>query len=73
MCIVTNIHGPPAKEKLHDKHGNPQKLITDKDYSWHMNYIDKGDRMTNSYLLVGEHGSDGQKQYASPAGPHYAE
>jgi hypothetical protein len=40
---------PPAEENFYDEQGKAQKPVIVTDYNWYMGYIDKGDRMANSY------------------------
>jgi len=50
VCILTNIHDPPSKGNFCDnsKAIKPQIVA---DYNCHMGYVDKGDRMANSYSI----------------------
>jgi len=45
--LLTNMHRPPTKGRFRDDHGKAQKPVI-VDYSQHMGYRDKGDRMANS-------------------------
>jgi hypothetical protein len=46
------MHNPPAKEgNFCDEHGNALKPQVALDCNQHMGYVDKGDRMTNSYSI----------------------
>jgi hypothetical protein len=51
VYVLTNIHDPPAKGNLCD--GSVNALITAivADYNQHTCYVDKGDRMANSYSI----------------------
>jgi hypothetical protein len=49
--ILTKMHRPPAEGSFHDKHGKAQKPVIVEDYSHHVGYIDRGDRMANSYSV----------------------
>jgi len=48
MHILTNMHRPPREGKFCDKQEKAQKPVIVTDYSQHMGYVDKGDRMANS-------------------------
>ncbi|PSN50206.1 PiggyBac transposable element-derived protein 4, partial [Blattella germanica] len=45
--MLTNIHNVPAEANFCDSHGNA--LI--EDYNRHMGYVDKSDRMADSYSI----------------------
>jgi hypothetical protein len=47
MCILTHLHKPPAQGNLYEECSIVHKLAADKDYSRHMGYIIKGDRIAN--------------------------
>jgi hypothetical protein len=49
--MLTNMHNPPAEGNFCDKNGNAQKPAIVEDYKRHMVYVDKGDRMANSYTI----------------------
>jgi hypothetical protein len=49
VYILTNIHDPPREGNLRDEHGNAIKPAIVADYNRHMGYLDKADRMANSY------------------------
>jgi hypothetical protein len=49
--MLTNIHNPPAEGNFCDEKGNAIKPLVVEDYDRHMGYVDKGDRMANSYLI----------------------
>jgi hypothetical protein len=51
VYILTNIHDPPAEGNFCDESGNALKPAIVADYNRHMGYVDKGDRMTNSYSI----------------------
>jgi len=51
VCILTNIHDPPAEGNFRDNNGKAIKLQIVADYNRHMGYVDKGDRMANSYSI----------------------
>jgi len=46
---LTNIHDAPAEGNFRDNDGKAIKPQTVADYNRHVGYVDKGDRMTNSY------------------------
>ena len=47
--MLTNIHDPPSEGNFQDEHGNAIKPAIVVDYNRHMGYVDKADRMANSY------------------------
>jgi hypothetical protein len=47
--ILTNIHDPPSEGNFRDEHGNAIKPAIVADYNRHVGYVDKTDRMANSY------------------------
>jgi hypothetical protein len=49
--MLTNIHVSPAEGNFCDESGNALKPATMEDYNRHMGYIDKSDRMANSYSI----------------------
>jgi hypothetical protein len=49
--LLTNMHPGPADGNFCDEHGNTVKPKIAQDYSKHMAYVDKRDRMTNSYAI----------------------
>ena len=49
--ILTNIHEAPAEGDFCDNNGKAIKPQIVADYNRHMGYVDKGDRMTNSYSI----------------------
>jgi hypothetical protein len=49
MCILTNVHKPIAECGFCDECGRAHKPATVEDYNRNMDYINKGDRMTNRY------------------------
>jgi hypothetical protein len=49
--VLTNMHCPPAEGNFCDEHGNAVKPAIVADYSTHMGYVDKADRMANSYSI----------------------
>jgi len=49
--ILTDIHNTPAEGNFCDDNGKAIKLQIVADYNCHMGYVDKGDKMTNSYSI----------------------
>jgi hypothetical protein len=49
--MLTNMHRSPAEGNFCDEHGNALKPDIVQDYNRHMGYVDKSDRMTNSYSI----------------------
>ena len=47
--MLTNIHDPPSEGNFWDEHRNAIKPAIVADYNRHMGYVDKADRMANSY------------------------
>jgi hypothetical protein len=51
VYLLTNMHCPPAEGNFCDEHGNAIKPAIVADYNAHMGYVDKADRMANSYSI----------------------
>jgi hypothetical protein len=51
VYVLTNIHNPPPTGNFCDKDGNTLKPQIIQDYNQNMGFVDKGDRMTNSYPI----------------------
>jgi hypothetical protein len=49
--ILTDMHHHPAEGNFCDEYGNALKPAIVQDYNRHMGYVDKSDRMTNSYSI----------------------
>jgi hypothetical protein len=49
--MLTNMHHPPAEGNFCDEYGNALKPVIIQDYNEHMGYMDKSDRMTNTYSI----------------------
>jgi len=49
--ILTNIHDPPAEGNFCDNNGKAIKPQIVADYNRHTGYVDKADRMANSYSI----------------------
>ena len=48
-CVHVDIHNPPSEGNFWDEHGNAIKLAVVADYNCHVGYVNKADRMANSY------------------------
>jgi hypothetical protein len=51
IYVLTSIHNAPAGGNFCDVNGKAIKPQTVADYFRHMGYVDKGDRMVNSYSI----------------------
>ena len=51
ICMLTNIHNAPAEGKFCNEGGKAIKPQSVVDYNHHTGYVDKGDRMANSYSI----------------------
>jgi len=49
--MLTNIHNAPAEGNFCIEGGKVIKPQTVMNYNHHMGYVDKGDRMANSYSI----------------------
>jgi hypothetical protein len=49
--MLTNIHDPPDEGDFCDESGNTLKPAVMEDNNQHMGYVDKSDRMVNSYSI----------------------
>jgi hypothetical protein len=49
VCMLTNIHDPPQEGNFRNEQGNAIKPKIVVDYNHHLGYVDKGNRMANSY------------------------
>jgi hypothetical protein len=49
--MLTNMRDPPAEVNFCDESGNTLKPEIVEHYNQHMGYVDKGDRMANSYSI----------------------
>ena len=54
ICMLTNIYEPPQEGNFHDDQGNVIKPETVEDYNHHMHYVNKDDRMADSYSINGQ-------------------
>ena len=51
ICMLTNIHNAPLEVNFCNGGGKAIKLQIVMDYNHHMVYVDKSDRMDNSYSI----------------------
>jgi hypothetical protein len=49
VCMLTNIHDLPQGGNFRNEQGNAIKPKIVADYNHHLGYVDKGNRMANSY------------------------
>jgi hypothetical protein len=49
--MLTNIHNPAEEGNFCDEKGNHIKPNIVEDYNCHTGYVDKGDRVANSYSI----------------------
>ena len=49
--MLTNIHSAPAEDNFCNEGGKAIKPQIMMDYNNHMGYVDKGDKMANSYSI----------------------
>ncbi|GLV40963.1 hypothetical protein CBL_08537 [Carabus blaptoides fortunei] len=52
VYILTNMHASPAEGNFRDDHSNALKPHCIENYNIHMGYVDKSDRMANSYSIA---------------------
>jgi hypothetical protein len=52
VYILTNVHAPPVDGNFTDKSGQAIKPRVVEDYSAYMWFVDKSDRMVNSYGIA---------------------
>jgi hypothetical protein len=52
VFVLTNMHAPPAEGHFVDEAGHAVKPRVIEDYNTHMGYVDKSDRMANSYGIA---------------------
>ena len=52
LYIPTNMHSPQAEGNFCDESGHAVKPRVIEDYNTHMGYVDKSDRMVNSYGIA---------------------
>jgi len=51
ICMLTNIHSAPVEGNFCNEGGKAIKPQIVMDYNHHVGYVDKGDRMANSYAI----------------------
>jgi len=61
ICMLMNIHNAPVGGSFCNEVGKAIKPQIVMDYNHHMGYVNKGDRMVNSFPSAGAH-SSGQKK-----------
>jgi len=49
--ILTNMQRVPTEGNFYDEQGKAQKPVIVRDYNWHIGYVNKGERMANSYSV----------------------
>ena len=49
VYVLTNMHAPPVEENFTDESGQAIRPRVVEDYNAHMGFVDKSDRMVNSY------------------------
>jgi hypothetical protein len=52
VFVLTNMHSPPVDGNFRDESGNAIKPCVTEDYNAHMGFVDKSDRMINSYGIA---------------------
>ena len=52
VYILTNMHSPPVEGNFTDDSGNAIKPRVVEDYNAYMGFVDKSDRMVNSYGIA---------------------
>jgi len=52
VCILTNMHAPPAEGNFTQGSGQAIKPRVAEDYNANMGFVDKSDRMVNSYGIA---------------------
>jgi hypothetical protein len=50
--VLRNIHNPPAEGNFYEEKRDAIESMNVDDYIHYMVYMDKGDRMGNSYLIT---------------------
>jgi hypothetical protein len=51
VCMLSNIHNAPDEGNFCTERGKATNSQIVMDYNQHMGYVDKGDRMANSYSI----------------------
>jgi hypothetical protein len=49
VCVLINMHVPPVEGNVINKSGHAIKPCVVEDYNAYMGFVDKSDRMVNSY------------------------
>jgi hypothetical protein len=52
VYVLTNMHTPPVESNFCDESGHAVKPHVTEDYNTHIEYVDKSDRMVNSYGIA---------------------
>jgi aryl-phospho-beta-D-glucosidase BglC (GH1 family) len=52
VYVLTNMHAPPVEGNFTDESGQAIRPRVVEDYSAHMGFVDKTDRMVNSYGIA---------------------
>ena len=52
VYILTNMHAPPVEGNFTQESGQAIKPCVVEDYNAYMGFVDKSDRMVNSYRIV---------------------
>jgi hypothetical protein len=52
VYVLTNMHSPPVDGNFRDESAHAVKPQVIEDYNAHMGYVDKPDRMVNSYGIA---------------------
>ncbi|PNF29671.1 PiggyBac transposable element-derived protein 4 [Cryptotermes secundus] len=52
VYVLTNLHPPPLEGNFRDESGHAVKPHVIEDYNAHMGFVDKSDRMVNSYGIA---------------------
>jgi hypothetical protein len=49
VCLMMDVLKPSAEHNFCDECERAHKPAIVEDYSWHMGYVNKGDRLANTY------------------------
>ena len=52
VYVLTNMHAPPVEGNFPDESGQAIRPRVVEDYNAHMGFVDKSDRMVNSYGIA---------------------
>ena len=66
VCILTNMHAPPAEGNFTQGSGQAIKPRVAEDYNANMGFVDKSDRMVNSYGIACRTWKQTTKLFFSP-------